>query len=149
MVTAMATNFGTEIAITAFVWTIATRQLVMEGVWVVGQQNADIVDTLQLRDVPMATIFVFLYIGCTLATPGEYNWTVRVRRQCDHVSNYFDHLLFFHSLHRARHHLGVNSSNKDFTVQFPFINHLVICSYSVKDCSMVKHIWYEFQKTKM
>ena len=60
-VTAMATNFGTEIAITAFVWTIATRQLVMEGVWVVGQQNADIVDTLQLRDVAMATIFLSIY----------------------------------------------------------------------------------------
>jgi len=31
--------------------------LVMEGVWVVGQQNADIADTLQLRDVAMATTF--------------------------------------------------------------------------------------------
>jgi len=30
---------------------------------VVGQQNADIADTLQLRDVPMATIFIFLYMG--------------------------------------------------------------------------------------
>jgi len=29
----------------------------------VGQQNADIADTLQLRDVAMATIFVFLYVG--------------------------------------------------------------------------------------
>ena len=40
----------------------------------VGQQNADIVelDTLQLRDVAMATIFVFLYMMCTLAPPGEY-----------------------------------------------------------------------------
>jgi len=27
----MATNFGTKIAITGFVWTIATRLLVMEG----------------------------------------------------------------------------------------------------------------------
>ena len=44
---AMATNFGTKIAITSFVWMIATRPLVMEGVWVVGQQNADIADTLQ------------------------------------------------------------------------------------------------------
>jgi len=31
-VVAMATNFGTKIAITWFVRTIATRQLVMEGV---------------------------------------------------------------------------------------------------------------------
>jgi len=47
--------------------------MVMEGIWVVGQQNADIADTLQLRDVAMVTIVVFLYIGCTLAPPGEYD----------------------------------------------------------------------------
>jgi len=35
------------------------------------QQNAHIADTLQLRDVAMATIFVFLYMGCTLAPPGD------------------------------------------------------------------------------
>ena len=29
----------------------------------VGRQNADIADTLHLRDVAMATTFVFLYIG--------------------------------------------------------------------------------------
>jgi len=63
----METNLWTGIAVTGFVWTIATRQLVMEGVWVVGQQNADIADTLQVRDIVMATIFVFLYMGCTLA----------------------------------------------------------------------------------
>jgi len=49
------------------------RHLVMEGVLVIGQQNADIADTLQLRDVATATIFVFLYTGCTLAPPGEYD----------------------------------------------------------------------------
>jgi len=59
---------------------------------VVDQQNADIVDTLQLRDVAVATIFVFLYMGCTLAPPGEYDWTVCVRRWCGLMSNYFDHL---------------------------------------------------------
>ena len=32
----------------------------MEGVWVVGQQNADIADTVQLSYVAMATIFGFL-----------------------------------------------------------------------------------------
>jgi len=47
----MATNFGTQFAIIGFVWMTATRLLVMEGVWVVGQQNADTADTLQLRDV--------------------------------------------------------------------------------------------------
>ena len=46
---AKTTNFVTTIAITGFVRTIATWQLVMEGVWVVSQQNADIADTLQLE----------------------------------------------------------------------------------------------------
>jgi len=110
-------------------------------VWVVGQQNADISDALQLRDVAMAisfwlsvgydfscviasvwflgwvfvvklshkdiakievlmdvvmaTIFGFLYMGCTLAQPGKYDWTDRVRRRCGLMSNYFDHLLLF------------------------------------------------------
>jgi len=35
-------------------------QLVMEGVCVVGRQNGDIADILQLRAVAMATIFGFL-----------------------------------------------------------------------------------------
>jgi len=46
----------------------------MEGVSVVGQQNADIADTLQLRDVAMATIFGFLYMAAHwrhLANPTE------------------------------------------------------------------------------
>ena len=29
----------------------------------------------------------------TLAPPGEYNWTIRLRRWCGLMSNYFDHLL--------------------------------------------------------
>jgi len=33
---------------------------------VVGRQNADIADTLHIRDVAMATIFGFLYMGYTL-----------------------------------------------------------------------------------
>jgi len=69
---------------------IATRQLVIDGVCAVGQQ---IVDTLQLRVVAMASVFVFLYMGCTLASPGKYNWTVRVHWRCGLMSNYFDHLL--------------------------------------------------------
>jgi len=39
---------------------------------VVGRQNADIADTLQLRDVAMATIF-WLSMRCTLPPPGEYD----------------------------------------------------------------------------
>ena len=37
--------------------------------------------------------FSFLYMGCKLAPPGEYNWTVRVWWRCSLMSNYFDHLL--------------------------------------------------------
>jgi len=40
---------------------------------VVGRQNADTADTLHLRDVAMATISGFLYMGCTLPPPGEYD----------------------------------------------------------------------------
>jgi len=53
----MATNFRTKIAVTGFVGMIATRRLVMEGVLVVGRQNADIADTLQPRDIAMAITF--------------------------------------------------------------------------------------------
>ena len=38
----------------------------------VDQQNVHIADTLHLRDVAMATIFGFLYMGCTLVPPVEY-----------------------------------------------------------------------------
>jgi len=41
----------------------------------------------------MATIFGFLYMGCTMAPPEEYDWTVHLRRRCGLMSNYFDHLL--------------------------------------------------------
>jgi len=42
----------------------------------------------------MSTIFVFLYIGCTMAPLGEYDWTVRMQRRCSLMSNYFDQLFF-------------------------------------------------------
>jgi len=38
---------------------------------VIGRQNADVADTLQLRDVAMATIFWLSIYGLTLAPPGE------------------------------------------------------------------------------
>ena len=52
MVVAMATNFGTKIAITGFVRTNMSywRGMVMEGVWVLSRQNADIADTLNIRE---------------------------------------------------------------------------------------------------
>ena len=59
----------------------------------VSRQNVDIADAMQIRDVVMTTIFGFLYMGCTLALPGEYDSTVRVRRRCGLMLNYFDHLL--------------------------------------------------------
>jgi len=65
---------------------------------VVSRPNADIANTLHLRVVAMATIFGFLYMGCTLAPPGEYVWTVRVRQRCSLMSNYFDHLLLLGSI---------------------------------------------------
>jgi len=52
----------------------ATTQLVTEGARVVGQQNADILDTMQLRDVAMATILSFYIRGvhwCHLANTSE------------------------------------------------------------------------------
>jgi len=54
---------------------------------VVGQENVDIADTLQLRDVAMATIFWLPIYGHTLAPPGEYDLTVRVWRQSGLMSN--------------------------------------------------------------
>ena len=37
----------------------------------VGQQNADVADTLELRD---GNLFIgFLYVGCILAPLGEYD----------------------------------------------------------------------------
>jgi len=64
----------------------------------IDRQNADIANTLHLRDVAMATIFGFLCMRCTLAPPGEYDWTVHVRRRCGLMSNYFDHLLLLGSI---------------------------------------------------
>jgi len=43
----------------------------MEGVWVVGQQNADIADTLHLRDIAMDTTFwlsMGYNLGCMIAS---------------------------------------------------------------------------------
>jgi len=55
----MATNFGTEIAITGFVTTIVTKQLVMEQGLIGRLTDSDTADTLHPRDVPMATTLAF------------------------------------------------------------------------------------------
>jgi len=52
-------------------WTILTRQLVMKGVLSGPRQNADIADTLLLRDVAMVTPFCPLLgcnFGCMIAS---------------------------------------------------------------------------------
>jgi len=36
----------------------------------------------------------------TLAPPGDYDWTVRLRRRCGLMSNYFDHLLPYSQMAR-------------------------------------------------
>jgi len=59
-------------------WTTATRLLVVEGVWVVGQQNADIADTLQLRDVAMATVSWISIYGVHIGT----TWRIRLNCPC-------------------------------------------------------------------
>jgi len=67
------------------VWSVGLS-VCLSGCWALQKQ-------LQLRDVAMATIFWPLCMGCTLALPGEYDWTFYVQRQCGLMSNYFDHLL--------------------------------------------------------
>jgi len=72
------TNFGTQFAITGFVWKIVTRRLHMEGVWVVGRQNADIANSVQLRDVAMATIFnCFVWTTATRQLVTEGVWVIQ------------------------------------------------------------------------
>jgi len=84
--TLMGYNFGCMIA--------SDTRFDSKG-WVFGVKlsDADIADFEVLRDVAIVTIFGFLYMGCTLTPPGEYNWTIHVRRRCGLMSNYFDHLL--------------------------------------------------------
>jgi len=52
----------------------------------------DIAEMEVLTDAAMTTTFGYLYIGCSLASPGEYDLTVHLRRRCGFMSNYFDHL---------------------------------------------------------
>ena len=80
---AMATNFGTQICYN-WLWrltgynfgcmTASDTQFDSRG-WVFGVKlsDEDIADFDFLRDVAMATIFGFLYMGCTLALPEEYD----------------------------------------------------------------------------
>jgi len=51
---------------------------------------------------------IWVYIG-TVAPTGEYDRTVRVRRRCGLISNYFDHLLLY-SLDSSATQLGCGSA---------------------------------------
>ena len=71
---AMATNFGTKIAITGFVRKTATiGNCLWRGFecWPIECRYCRYL--APIRDVAMATICGFLYMGCTLASPGEYD----------------------------------------------------------------------------
>jgi len=95
-VVAIATNFGTKIAITGFVWMIATRQLVMEG-GLSGRPTK-----CRYCQYPATEgrchsnhfcLSVYGIMDCTLAPSGEYDWIVCVLQRYGLMSNYFDHLL--------------------------------------------------------
>jgi len=58
-------NFGCMIA--------SDTLLILRVVFGVKLSNEDIADFELLRDVAMATILGFLYMGCTLAQPEQYD----------------------------------------------------------------------------
>jgi len=65
---------GLKLLLTGFVRTTATRQLVMDGGF---EWSADRMQTLRipctLGTLPWQPFFAFLYMRCTLASPGEYD----------------------------------------------------------------------------
>ena len=71
---AMATPFCLSMGYN-FGCMIASDTLFDSRGWVFGVKlsNEDIADIEVLRDVAMSTIFGFLYMGCTLAPPDEYD----------------------------------------------------------------------------
>jgi len=100
---AMATNFETQFAVTGFVvynfgCMIPSDTLLDSRGWVFGVK-------IQWRHGRFRCskrrcdgnhFFGFLYMACTLAPPGEYDWSVHVLRRCGLTLNYFDHLLLLH-----------------------------------------------------
>jgi len=87
---AMATTFWLSIGYNFGCMIASDTMLILGVVFGFKLSDEDIADFEVIRQVAMATIFGFLYMGCTLAPPGEYNRTVRVWRRCGLVSNYFD-----------------------------------------------------------
>ena len=119
--------------------------MVMEGVWVVGRQNADIADTLHLGDLAMATIFWLSIYGYTLAPPGEYDWAVHVRRRCGLMSNYFDHLFSFDTAYRRFLH-GVTVFRIDEAPVFDGVLQLFKCRRRVKSHARLHTVLSLYQK---
>jgi len=97
-VVAMATNFGTKTVIIGFVRTIAIE---CRYCWYLAHKGR----------CHGKHFFGFLYMGCILAPPGEYDWTVRVWRRCGHMSNYFDHLLLYQLQSMAKMQLSFQHSD--------------------------------------
>ena len=61
----------------------------------VGRQNADIANTLPLRDVAMANIFWLSVYAVHIGATWRIQLNRHVRRRCGLMSNYFDHLFCF------------------------------------------------------
>jgi len=83
---AMATNFGTQFAITGFVG-YNFGCMIASGT-LFDSRGGFLGSNYLMKRRCHGKHFWFLYTGCTLAPPGEYDWTVRVRRQCGLMSNY-------------------------------------------------------------
>jgi len=79
----MGYNFGCMI--------LATRCLIL-GECFSGSSNEDSRDRVSKGRCHGNHFWLSLYMGCTLAPHGEYDWAVHVRRRCGLISNYFDHL---------------------------------------------------------
>jgi len=69
------------------------------GLWTrVGQKKHEFNSIHQMASMCRISVVFAMWRQCahiedTFAPPGEYDWTVRLRRRCDLMSNYFDHLL--------------------------------------------------------
>jgi len=66
--------------------------------------------------------------GCKLAPPGEYDWTVHVRRRCSLMSNYYDYLL----ISSFRHTIWQRDTSNTRCLMFEPLSHLQPLSYLQK-----------------
>jgi len=62
------------------------------GTWVNSAKTDETIEMFLVTDMDLLNRI--LNGVCTLALPGEYDWTIRARRWCGSMPNYFDHLLF-------------------------------------------------------